>query len=780
MRQKHLKRSTFMSQFSHFTLLVLFATLFILGSMRLSVCAEPNQKTGEGEAYEDYILEDTVVTATKRETRLIDVAQSISAFSSEDLEDMGAGSFQDIVDAIVGVELRNNQAGLGSITIRGVSDGGSSMDGRQGGTGSAVGFYLDEMPLTMAAVLPDVKSFDMARIEVLRGPQGTLYGEGSMAGTVRLVSEKPDSKEFAAKTDLTYSSTKEGGSNYIANAMVNIPLAEDKLALRLVGYYNDQSGYIDYLDYLTGNLVEKDANEDENIGLRAALRFTPQDELVISATVLLADASRGPLNDATKDFTYRASIDTSTEDDLLGYNLTVNYAFPFADLVSSTSYFDREHTGNLDISDLLPSVNGLFGSFGIPLVGGLYMDEIVESKAFSQEIRLVSTGDGPFKWNVGAFYKKQDNDWSFEGKSVPETPESTWLFVSGFLFDMYGIPHPPIGNSIFTGTEGSVEQYAGFSEISYDFNDHFQLLAGARFFTEERDTTSNIGGLFPFLTAGFLPGSYSSTGDDNVFNPKVTASYKFNDDAMAYATFSRGFRSGGQNDFFAIVPGAVLTYDSETLDNYEVGLKSYWLDKRLSFNIAGYYMKWKDLQIVTIRPPSGGVAIDNVGDAHSSGVEFEIRARLLKGLDLSVSSSFSETELDDTLTRQPFPGSPGVIPDGTRIPGTTDFKFHCAAQYWRYVTDKIAGFARLSYSHTGDSIIWEIHDDGSTLPSYDIVNARLGIETDRWSISVFADNLFDEFIIHRYAERLPTATDPATSYVIGRPRTIGLNLRFNF
>ncbi|MBW2369643.1 MAG: TonB-dependent receptor [Deltaproteobacteria bacterium] len=766
MRQKQFNPSSFGTKFCFIGMSFLLSAVLTFFSFGSAIGEEP-------EPSEDYILEDTVVTATKRATSLQDTPQSISAFSSQDLDDMGVQSFSDMTDAIAGVEFRTQQAGLGSITMRGISDGLSTINGRQGGSAAAVGFYLDDMPLTMAGMLADVKSFDMERVEVLRGPQGTLYGEGSMAGTVRLIAEKPDSTAFATKADLTFSSTEEGGSNYIANAMVNVPLAEDKLALRVLGYYNERSGFIDMMDITTGALIKKDSNEDENIGFRAKMQFTPTDELIISATALMSTAERGPTNESTRDFIQRVSTPTNIDDDLQGYNLTVEYSLPFADLVSSTSYFNRETTGAVDQSGLVGGVNFVLGLFGMTPVTGVYIDQILDSNSFSQELRLVSKGDGPFNWIVGGFYKKQENEWNMEGLTTPFVDEPIWIFIS----TMMGLP--PIGNGLTIGTTGEVEQYAAFGEISYDFNDRFQLLAGARIFTEDRETTSIVDGLFPFLMSGFLPGTFASTGEDDIFSPKVTATYKVTDDAMVYATYSEGFRGGGQNDFHPLVAGSVVSFDSETLNNYEIGLKSTWLANRLSFNVAGYYMKWKELQ-ATVIEDLVGESIDNVGDAHTMGVEFEIVARPLPGLQLSVASNILEAEIDEDVELPAGDGSMRTLAKGMRIPNTADFKFHAAIQYWRYLTDSIAGFARLSYSHTGDAITWLEPSLVSTIPAYDVVSTRLGIETDRWSLALFVDNLFDEFIIYKDSVNVQPPSNPLREYSMGRPRTIGINLKFNF
>jgi len=385
-------------KFNYLSILLFLSAFFILLSGGFALSAE---ETADG-GINDFILEDTVITATKRPESLQDVPQSITAFSADEIKFMGAQNFGDMIESVPGVELRRMQSGIGSVSIRGIA----AMSSVTGGAGASVGYYLDELPLTMAAMFPDIANFDTARVEVLRGPQGTLFGEGSMAGTIRLIANKPDATEFDAYIDMTYSNTEGGEDSYSANGMLNLPLIKDKMAVRLVTLYGDDGGYIDRTDPATGAVIEKNVNDSQTIGGRMALRLVPSDNLTLDANLLYSKSDRGRRNIATEEMDRASLTPESSEDELFGLNMTIQYDLSFADLISSTSSFDREAPGPADNSGLNGGVEQFMGimSFVTGLYGlpgpnwttpdGVYIDLIIESEAIAQELRLVSKGDG--------------------------------------------------------------------------------------------------------------------------------------------------------------------------------------------------------------------------------------------------------------------------------------------------------------------------------------------------------------------------------------------------
>ncbi|MBW2366587.1 MAG: TonB-dependent receptor [Deltaproteobacteria bacterium] len=773
MKHTHTDPPARLTRFRRFSSLLLLSALLVIGTNGPALCAET-----DSEAYDDFILEDTVVTATKRAERAQDIPQSITTFSADDLSFMGAQNFNDMVDSVPGVELRNTQAGQGQVTMRGVSE----MSVVNGGPGASVGYYLDELPLTMAGFFPDVASFDMARVEVMRGPQGTLFGEGSMAGTIRMIANKPDSTGFDNYVELSYSDTENGADNYAANAMVNLPLIKDKMAVRLVAIANDNGGFIDQTDPSTGAVIAENINDSESLGGRMALRFTPSDKLTMDAAVLYSKIEAGRRNVATDAMTFSSHVTVPDfhDDDLLGLNLTIQYDLSFADLISSTSFFDREFKGPMDVwftigdvtllntmvSFFLTGVPGMTGppGFGLPTwitPDGVYYDQILESEAISQELRLVSKGDGPWQWVVGAFYKKQKQHFLLDANTKPAM-DPGYLATLAMVF----------GSDIafLSDSNGNYEQYAGFGELSYDFSEKFTITVGGRAFKEERDTSLTSDGFF--LTAnGMMPGTLNSSGESTVFNPKLLIRYKFTNDLMCYAQYSEGFRSGGQNVFpVANVP---VSYDPETLTNYEIGLKSTFWDGRARLNVAVYHMAWNDLQADLGIGVATMNAIDNVGDAHSTGIDVEFFLRPVNGLTWTIGGTSLEAETDDDYI---IAGS--TVPSGTKVPKSAEVMFNTALQYNFLLTENLWGFARASYSYTGTAA----NGLGSDveIPAYEIVNFRAGVERENWQLTVFVDNALDEQINLGNVTGTTDLFSGDSINVYGYPRTIGVSLKFNF
>ena len=775
MKKTNQNQDSRMTRFRRFASLLLFSMLFVIGTNSSALCAET-----DNEAHDDYILEDTVVTSTKRAERAQDIPQSITAFSADDLSFMGAQNFSDMIDSVPGVELRNTQPGQGQVTMRGISE----MSVVNGGPGASVGYYLDELPLTMAGFFPDVASFDMERVEVMRGPQGTLFGEGSMAGTIRLITNKPDAAQFDNSVEMTYSDTKSGADSYAANAMLNLPLIKDKMAVRLVAVANDNGGFIDQTDPSSGVVIAENINDSESFGGRMALRFMPSDKLTVDANVLYSTIDAGRRNLSTEEMTFssHSTVPDYHDDDLLGLNLTMQYDLSFADLISSTSSFDRDFIGPMDawfsigdvaflnnaISDSITGVPGLGMTFPPGSGGptwitpdGVYYDQDLQSESIAQELRLVSNGDGPWQWVVGGFYKKQKQHSIVDADTKPAMdPAYLATLAATFGTDI----------GMRTDSRGTYEQYAGFGELSYDISDKFTVTAGGRAFKETRDTTLTSDGYF-LVANGIATGTFDSSGDSTIINPKLLLRYKFTDNLMTYAQYSKGFRSGGQNVF--VLPNIPTSYDPETLTNYEIGLKSTFWDGRARLNIAAYHMAWNDLQAAVATGAGTVAAIDNVGDAHSTGVDVEFFLRPFNGLTWTVGGTCLEAETDDDYTI-----SGTIVPAGTRIPKSAEVMFNTALQYNFLLTDTLWGFARASYSYTGTAA----NDLGSDvkIPAYEIVNFRAGIERENWQLTLFVDNMLDEQI------NLGNVTGTADLYsgnpinVYGRSRTIGVTLKYSF
>ncbi|MDP2824152.1 MAG: TonB-dependent receptor [Sulfuritalea sp.] len=725
-------------------------------------------------------IETIVVTATKRAQGMQDVPQTISAFSEQSLKDMGAQDFAAVANSMAGVEIRQEQAGQGGVAIRGISE--LNMGNLYGGTGSATGFYLDEMPLTAAGRFPGISPFDMQRVEVLKGPQGTLFGEGSLAGTVRFIANKPKFNKVDAALDATYSQTQGGGANHALNVMGNVPMSDNVAALRFSLYEKKEGGYTDarITDGTTVFNTINNANTEKSTGGRVALRIAPTGDLTITGTLLTNDTKNGLRNRAAENSLIGSfSVPENTKDKLDAYNLNIEYALSFADLVANVAHSERKITAYLDQAGFIGTVNGalaalggLAGFLGVPWVAaatGVYGLQNMNAKADTLELRLVSNDPGPLKWTGGGYHKKVSTLYSLDGNSTPAVPAASWAAVTTFLTGT------AVPDALVSSSKATIKQTAIFGEVSYDITKQFQILGGGRMFKETRNSFSSWSSAFALLTGGAAPGSAATQKTASLFNPKVTATYKFTPDVMTYATYSQGFRSGGQNDFLALTPGAPADYKHERLMNHELGLKTTLLNNRLMFNVSGYYMKWKDLQQVVAQGIGGiGEAIGNVGDAHSTGFDLETKWKPTDRLELNFNAALLKAELDNSVVLGPSAGNV-TVPNGTRIPGTAKQSFSLGSTYRYPVLGDLTGFLGGRVTSRG-SIISNLPSFTQTTPGATTVDLKLGVESKKWQVYGFIDNATNQHVALREDPTGDILTGQRT-FQTARPRTVGINFR---
>lgn len=728
-------------------------------------------------------IETIVITATKRAQGMQDVPQTVSVFSEQNLKDIGAQDFSSLTSSMAGVELRQEQAGQGGVAIRGISE--LNMGNLYGGTGSATGIYLDEMPLTAAGRFPGLSPFDMQRVEVLKGPQGTLFGEGSLAGTVRFIANKPKFNKRDAAGDVTYSQTQGGGSNHTVNLMGNIPLSDNVAALRFVAYEKSEGGYAD-ARITNGTTIFNtinNANTEKSTGGRVALRLAPNSDLTITGTLLTNDTKNGIRGRATDDLTGSFSVVDNTKDKLDAVNVNIEYGLSFADLVANVSHSDREIVAYLDQAGFVGTVNGAYAALnplatfllGVPwvtAVNGVYGLQNMRAKYDSYELRFVSNNPGPLKWTGGLYGKKADTLYSLDGNSVPAAPNSSWAAVTNAATR----GAVTVGDPLLSNSRAKINQNALFGEASYDISKQFQLLAGGRLFKETRNSVSSWSSAFALLTGGAPPGTASTQKTSSLFNPKLTATYKFTPDVMGYGTYSQGFRSGGQNDFLALTPGAPADYNPERLINHELGLKTNLLNNTLLFNLSGYYMKWKELQQVVAQGIGGiGEAIGNVGDAHSTGIDLETKWLATKALEFNFNASALKAELDNSVVLVPSAG--GItVPSGTRIPGTAKHTLSLGATYRYPAFGGMTGFVGGRVASRGD-IISGLPNYTQTTPGNTTLDFKAGIESKKWQLYGFINNATNAKVALREDPTRDILTGQR-AFFWGRPRTIGLNLRF--
>ena len=752
--------------------------------------AESFAQSASGSEGERLVIDEIIVTAQRRSQSIQDVANSIDAITGSELDALNKTNLEDYITGVGGVGLTRSGSGSIKIGMRGVSAIAQD-DYAFAGTVSTAGLYLDDVPIQGAGAVPDLNIYDLQRVEVLKGPQGTLYGEGAMGGAIKMVLNKPDLSEFQAKAEATALDTKNADIGYRVRGAVNLPIIEDRLAARIVGATDEKPGYIDNI--ATG---EDGVNDTETWSLRASVlaqvtdRFSAEllvlhDELDMDALgnekIALGDLQTDLLEDEYN----------NVETDI--YALTLKYSFDFAEFTSVSSWHQQQRS----ISQRLPLAidETILPAFGFPPFG-FSANETLEAfddvETFTQEIRLVSSGDNTLDWTVGAFYRDRDRDVCTFYDSPAALPFNDFVNAIGLGF--FAFPQsnfdcaiqPTTGVDILnrTASEG-FEQYAVYGEVNYELSETIELTAGVRYFDEEVTFTDKQDG-FGFLSFFTAPEVSSTTSDDDTLF-KVGVSWTPNEDQLYYFNIAEGFRSGGSN-LQAVVttdPERYRSFQSDDLINYELGAKTTWADGRLTLNGAIYYSDWRDVQsqvfVPAITTALVGV-LTSGGDAEVTGVEVQLNYLANENFSMGFSVTAQEAEFTDPTLES------NIVP-GSQLPNAPDLTASAFAQY--QVPTTLGEFvARVEYLHVDEQrtvvepvfIASPPYDDSTTiLPSYDLLNLTLGLRTDNWYVTAFARNLTDERyrLDYGYSTAFIFGSNPDIT-AVGAPRTLGLTVGVNF
>ena len=742
-------------------------------------------------------IEEILVTATKRTASVQDVPLALQVLTTETLEDMGADNIDDYFRTISSLSVVDRGPGFKKYAIRGTSTGVISE------SAATVGVYIDEMPISLSGEQPDIKLFDVARVEVLKGPQGTLYGEGSMGGTIKTITNKPNLQDFSGKISASYSDTTDGDDNTKLNAMLNIPLVEDKFAVRLVAYNRDMSGFIDRIAqpdgitldpnwalglppgffpvYNTGPVAAKDnINDEETNGGRISALWQVNEKFSISANHLRQSMDVGAFsyeNAGAGEYNSSFAVEENLSDDIDLSNITFEYSFEAFDLLASSSWFNRDKHDEQNTSLFTEQI---FWP-GVITAGAATLNDF-EMESFSQEIRLTSTHEGAFQWLVGAFYLDGElkDDQAFKddfGFFLDFMNDTGFPFLAMIGAAPPGITIPsldPLLNQTIT-TEN--EQKAVFGEVSYELTEQLTATVGLRYFDIEQSVrvVNHDGNILGF---GLADGAYP--GDETGVTSKFHLAYMINDDALVYAQAVEGFRSGGVN-IAPLIDPSLAAFDSDSLWSYEIGAKTSWLDNRLIVDVAAYYIDWSDIQLSV---PVGVTRLTlNSGEARMIGVELDFIARPMVGLDLRLTAGFVDAELSkDTPGADNDEVTPGF--KGDRLPMVPEVNVSASAQYeFPIEALGVDGFARADYTYTGDSNTTfnnsSISNGGSSnffvQDSYSLLNLKLGVRTDDWKLTLFVDNVTDE-----RADLLIDNQAGAELITRNRPRTAGISAQYQF
>jgi iron complex outermembrane recepter protein len=765
--------------------------------------------------------EAVTVTALKRESTVRDVPFSLAAPTEDVLRARGVDNIEAVAANVAGFSIQNLGPGQSQVAMRGVSAGQIVRD--QPGVKEQVGAYLDESVISLSLFTPDLDLFDVSRVEVLRGPQGTLFGSGSLSGTVRYITNQPEpglSQWFGEFGGSTISDGSLGGNVKLG---FNAPVGSTA-ATRAVAYYNRLGGY---MDAVQPNLsVKKDVNTGDRTGLRWALRVAPNDRFSITPRFVYQRVKMDGWN-RIDDYNILANPFTTTRpavtlgdrkqftqigepftDKFFLGDVNLKYVFGDVELTSVTSYTYRDILVVRDATALTASITG--GSIGLP--ARVYtlnapLDDATTAKVWTQELRF-SGGKDRLRWVAGGFYSNQKRDY---GQN---------LLVSGFQ-DLSGIPtaglRAPTDVLFFSDLGYKLDQIAAFGEATVSVSDELSVTGGLRYYHFKEDRSQIFDGIFGNDNNGTslvsVPGKTKADG----VAPRIIASYKVNSSTNLNAQVSRGFRLGGINDPLNVplcTPSDLVTFGGrdtwkdEKAWNYEVGSKSRVLDGKGSFNVAAFYMSIKDLQATVTAGSCSSRVIFNVPKARSQGVEVEFQAAPSTNFDFSISGSYDDSELSSTLTSTSSGGAVSVvsgIQKGNRLPTVPKFQLAAAATYQWQIRQGSLGYITGTFQHIG-SRFTQIGDQARgfgtvnllsfapntiggpltattfrfdpELPSYDILNLRVGVLHGKWDVAVYGNNLTDERALLALDQE--RGTRARVGYLTNQPRTIGFTSRVKF
>ncbi len=761
---------------------------------------------------------EVVVTATKRATTVQDTPESIAAVSAQDLQARGVPSLATLAQGTPGVSLKSEGPSQTEIEMRGMTS--------SGGNSATVGFYLDDIPLTGPAsaqnghVVIDPDLYDLNRIEILRGPQGTLFGSGSMGGTVRLITNQPNLSQYQASAQSVLSGTDGGGFNHNDNLMINLPLISDSLALRIVGTENYTSGWIDRIvaspfPLVGGNPegtvrgdvqdapIEKQypgSNAYQTYGTRVSLLWKPTDSLSITPAFFHETSTQNGISafdsvPGTEAHYQPFDIAEPLTDSLTAYSLNVNYSFSRFDLTSSTARWTRNSTQVEEASEAfnnplegitynsnygLPNP-GYYGPSGSGPESGI---EIDPSHQFSEELRLTSKGSEKLTWVTGLYYSRFYSLWTFNGT----TPNYSAYMDLGTLqpattphwFDAY--------------SPTTLSQYAAFGDATYALTDAIKVDVGARVNHYNYEFSSCISGWGSALGAATPSCSGLIPLSANSFNPKFNLSYTFSPDLMAYGTVANGFRPGGGNAVYPTTPGTIWgaayqqmnypsggkwpsTYEPDSVWSYEIGEKARLLDHHLIVNASLYYEDWRHVQLEAY--PNDWALNLNGNYVSIYGGDLDMLAVLGAGFEFELAAGYLHEWLNGGLHWD--------IPPVHTLPEVAPESGTAALNYSLALNGSYALTARLETTYTGKRYSLSFPNpyeaSGAYVPmaAYDLTNVRVGLRfQDAWTATLFVNNVFNK---HAQLESMFTENEPQPDFTrieTNQPLTAGADLTYRF
>jgi iron complex outermembrane receptor protein len=704
-------------------------------------------------------LQTIVVTAEKREEPLKNVPMSITALGGGSLDKLQDRSFADYAAMVPGLSLVSGDSGLTRLTLRGQNAGGD---------GSTVAVYLDESPfgssnalLNGSIISGDFDTWDLQRVEVLRGPQGTLYGANSEGGLLKFVTTAPVLGSFSGAVETTGETVDHGGQGGDVRAVLNLPLG-DKVAVRISGFDQDVPGYIDAP--LSGR---SDVNDGHKYGGRASILAAPTDDLTIRLTASSqqsrynasnsVDINPLTLQPAHGDLTQERFIPEPSSFKYENYNATINWnAGPFS-ILSTTSYgiLNSDTVRDATSTLLAPPDPTTYGELLSAVLGtptGAFIDNAANLKKFTQELRLSSAVSDRLEWQAGGYFTRE-----------------TGLLdqhLNGFMNPGGG----SLGNLEFVTLASTYKEWAGFGNLTYHFNSQFDVQAGGRWSTNEQTGTESVSGPL----AGPTPTEFTTPSKGHILTYSLAPRWHVDADTMVYARLATGFRPGGPNVLPAGAPPTVpREYGSDKTTNVELGMRSTQLDGALSIDVAAFHINWTNIQLLELVDSFG--VNGNGGEARSQGLEWTFGYIPVHGLTLSWVGAYTDAKLTTP--------APAVHGDsGDHLPYAPKWSTSFDGEYDFAAFANYKGFVGGTWSYVGtrSTDFGSSQDQTSQvgLPSYNTYAVRVGLDNDHYRVTLYGKNLGDSRGITSYE----SSGAPGLMGEIGviQPRTIGVTLSAKF
>jgi len=703
-------------------------------------------------------LDEVVVTAQKVSQSVVDVPLSISVLGSDDLEKTQSLNIQDYVKLVPGLQLTQASPGQGRLVLRGINTGGSA---------ATVGVYVDETVfgsssgLANGAILAgDFDTFDIARVEVLRGPQGTVYGASSLGGVLKYVTNEPTTDGFEGRVRGSMESIDGGEMSWSGGGMVNVPVS-DSVAIRASAFYRNIGGFIDSIG-TGGSDVAEDINGSTVTGGRASLLFKPSETFSLQLTAFMQDIENNassvvdsdPMTGATLygDLTQSQFVPENQDISYRVYNATLTWNLGFGDLTSATSFGENTQDFRVDFTTLLRN------AFGLDIFDS-YNQQTTSVERFTQELRLASHENEKVDWMVGVYYNDE--------KGLID--QFVHVVEPGTLTDLAGFP--TIG--IIT-LDSNYQELAAFANATIKFTPSFELTLGGRYSQNDQDVEQNGEGLL----VGPTPVTINGDSSEDVFTYSLAPKFKINERMALYARIAKGFRPGGPNVIAAgAPPGTPTSYDADSTLNYELGFKGENESRTFAFDASVFHIDWDDIQLLA---RVNNININtNAGAAESDGVEVSLGFYPTEGLKLSLSGAYT----DATLTEDADPLLVGGRA-GDHLPYTPKTSYTAGIDYnWSLAGDRSA-YVGASFSHLDDvpagfdPAFVAVNDRQFVLPAYDMLDVRAGWDFGTVSVELFGRNLTDDD--GKTSDAGGNTPNGAIATGVIRPRSYGLTVTAEF